>query len=101
MVYDYLMVWIFDEVGILVLLVGDLVVNVVYGYDIIVLIFIDELILLVCGVVWGVLYVLVVVDLLFGSYEVGFIVVLVVVIWFFKDGGVYVVKFEGGEWVVE
>lgn len=41
MVYDYIMVKIVDSVGIDVILVGDLVFNVMVGYEIILFIILD------------------------------------------------------------
>jgi len=49
-----MVVEIFDEVGIEVLLVGDFVVNNVFGYEMIVFVIIDEMLLLVCVVVCSV-----------------------------------------------
>lgn len=58
-----------DWVGIDICLVGDLVGMVVYGYDIMLLVIMEDMLLYCKVVVRGVDWFFLVGDLLFGSYE--------------------------------
>ena len=94
--YDQYTATIFDEAGISVLFVGDLVANNVYGYDTTLRVTVDELLPLVRAVVRATSYALVVGDLPFGSYEEGPKQALRTAVRFMKEGGCHAVKLEGG-----
>lgn len=67
--YDYATASLFSAAGIECLLVGDSAANVVLGYETTNRISLDEVAVLAAAVVSGAGKALVVVDLLFGSYE--------------------------------
>lgn len=92
-VYDVGFVCSFDVNGVDLILIGDLLGMVVQGYDLILLVIIDDMVYYICVVVWVVQCVLVIVDLLFGvdvSLECVFEVLVCLL-----QVGVEMVKIEG------
>src|SRR5512139_1659321 len=87
---------IFDEAGIVVLLVGDSAANNVFGHETTLPITVDELLPLVRAVVRSTRRSLVVADMPFGSYEEGPTQALRTAVRYMKEGGAHAVKLEGG-----
>lgn len=95
-VYDYLIVKIMDECDINGILIGDLLGMVIKGEENILFVIIDEIIYYIKVVKNGVKNVLIVSDMFFLFYYVFIEDVVKNVGRFIKEGGVYVVKLEGG-----
>lgn len=95
--YDHLTAGIFDEAGIEVLLVGDSAADNVLGYTSTLPVTVDEMIPLGRAVSSAVKRALVVIDMPFGSYEMGPEQALANGIRFMKESGAVAVKLEGGE----
>ncbi|MBW9211348.1 3-methyl-2-oxobutanoate hydroxymethyltransferase [Mumia sp. zg.B21] len=94
--YDQYAAEIFDEAGVLVLLVGDSAANNVYGYESSLPVSVDELVPLVRGVTRSVTYAHVVADLPFGSYQGSPEQAYDTAVRFMKEGRAHSVKLEGG-----
>ena len=94
--YDQLTARIFDEAGIVFLLVGDSAGNNVFGYDTTLPVTIDDLIPLTRAVAGAVKRAFVVADMPFGSYETGPDEALHTAFRFMKETGAHAVKLEGG-----
>lgn len=93
-VYDYIFVKIFDSCMVDILFVGDFFGMVIFGYDFIIFVIMDDMEYYVKVVVRGVKYFMVVVDMLFLLY---YIIIEDVVknVGRLICVGVYVVKMEG------
>jgi 3-methyl-2-oxobutanoate hydroxymethyltransferase len=94
--YDHLTAGIFDEAGIEVLLVGDSAADNALGYHSTLPVTVDELIPLGRAVSSAAKRALVVIDMPFGSYELGDQQALATGIRFLKESGAAAVKLEGG-----
>lgn len=94
--YDATTAEIFDESGIEVILVGDSAGNTVLGHDSTLEVTVEEMISFAKGVSSSVKRALVVVDMPFGSYEVGAQQALESAIKLMKRSGAEAVKLEGG-----
>jgi 3-methyl-2-oxobutanoate hydroxymethyltransferase len=99
--YDAPTARIFDEVGIDVLLVGDSLGNVFYGYPTTLPVTVDQMIHHARAVVGAAHRALVAVDLPFGSYEASPQQALATAVRVLKETGAAAVKFEGGRRVAE
>ena len=95
--YDHLTAGIFDQAGIDVLLVGDSAADNALGYSSTLPITIGEMIPFGRAVSSAAQRALVVIDMPFGSYEVGPTVALENGIRMLKESGAAAVKLEGGE----
>ena len=95
--YDHLTAGIFDEAGIEVLLVGDSAADNALGYNSTLPVTVDEMIPLGRAVSSAAKRALVVIDMPFGSYELGAEQALTNAIRFMKESGAVAVKLEGGE----
>jgi 3-methyl-2-oxobutanoate hydroxymethyltransferase len=98
--YDSLTASLFDESGILVLLVGDSAANLVFGYDSTVPITVEEMLPIVKAVARSTKKAMVVADMPFGSYQTSSSTALESATKFLKAGA-HAVKLEGGERIVE
>jgi 3-methyl-2-oxobutanoate hydroxymethyltransferase len=94
--YDYPSARLVDGAGVDLVLVGDSVANVVFGYDSTIPVTLDEMILISRAVRRGVQTALVVGDLPFGTYHESPEQAVRSAIRFVKEGGVEAVKLEGG-----
>jgi 3-methyl-2-oxobutanoate hydroxymethyltransferase len=94
--YDAPAARIADEAGVELILVGDTAAMVMLGYDSTVPVTLDELIVLSRAVTRSARRPLVIGDLPFGSYEVSDEQAVASAIRLVKEGGVDVVKLEGG-----
>lgn len=88
-------------VGVDIVLVGDLVVMIVFGYDSMVFVMVDEMFMFMKVVCCGFMILLFVGDLFFGLYEVLDEFVIVIVLCFVKEVGCDLVKIECGGIIVE
>lgn len=95
--YDHLTAGIFDAAGVDVILVGDSAANTTFGYDSTLPITVDEMVTIGRAVSRATNRALVVVDLPFGSYELGPEQALETAIRVMKETGAAAVKLEGGE----
>lgn len=97
--YDVIFVYIVSQVGVDVFLVGDLFGMVLQGYDSILLVSNEEMVYYMVCVKCGNKGFLIVIDLVFEfSY---FVVQIFVDVVCLMQVGVYMVKLEGGVWLVE
>ena len=94
--YDYPSARLVDEAGIDVILVGDSIGNVVFGYDSTLPVTLDEMIHAAQAVCRGAERALVVGDLPFGSYHRSVEQAIDSAVRFVKEAGVSSVKLEGG-----
>lgn len=94
--YDYPSARLVDEAGVDLVLVGDSVANVIFGYDSTIPVTLDEMLLVSRAVRRGVKNALVVGDLPFGTYHESPEQAVRSAIRFVKEGGVEAVKLEGG-----
>jgi 3-methyl-2-oxobutanoate hydroxymethyltransferase len=95
--YDQLTAGIFDEAGIDVLLVGDSAADNALGHSTTLPVTVDEMIPFGRAVSSAVKRALVVIDMPFGSYELGPEQALATGIRMLKESGAAAVKLEGGE----
>jgi 3-methyl-2-oxobutanoate hydroxymethyltransferase len=98
--YDTLTAGIFEQAGVLALLVGDTSAEMVLGYPDTLPVTMDQLITMVQAVVRGTSRALVVADLPFGSYQSGPRAALANAVRHLKEGGAHAVKLEGGRRVL-
>jgi 3-methyl-2-oxobutanoate hydroxymethyltransferase len=95
--YDYAAARLVDEAGIEMVLVGDSLAQTVLGYDNTLSVTMDEMLHHVKAVRRGVKRALLLADMPYGSYQVDPKSALSNATRFVKEGGVEVVKIEGGE----
>lgn len=94
--YDYPSARIVDEAGIDVILVGDSIGNVVFGYGNTVPVTLDEILMHTRAVRRGVQRALLVADMPYGSYHTGADDAVRAALRLVKEGGAEAVKLEGG-----
>ena len=95
--YDFSFAKIFDNAGIDIILVGDSASNVMAGHETTLPITLFQMIYHAQSVVRGISRCLVVVDMLFGSYQSDSQIALASAIKIMKETGGHSVKLEGGE----
>ena len=95
--YDFTLTRLLDEAGIEMILVGDSASNIVCGNRYTLPITVDEMIFLTRGVVRAAEHALVVIDMPFGSYQVGEEQAVTNALKMIKESGADAVKLEGGE----
>src|SRR5260370_3854855 len=95
--YDYATARLVDEAGIEMILVGDSLAQTILGYDNTLSVTMDEMLHHVKAVRRGVKRALLLADMPYGSYHVDPQTALNNATRFVKEGGVEVVKIEGGE----
>lgn len=94
--YDFLTARLIDQAGIDVILTGDTLGQVVFGYESTLPVTVDEILHHLRAVRRGTRRALLVADLPFGSYHVSAEDALNASIRYLKDGGAEAVKLEGG-----
>jgi 3-methyl-2-oxobutanoate hydroxymethyltransferase len=94
--YDYPTARIVDEAGIDVVLVGDSIGNVIFGYGNTVPVTLDEILMHTRAVRRGVHRALLVADMPYGSYHTGADDAVRAALRLVKEGGAEAVKLEGG-----
>lgn len=94
--YDYPTARIVDEAGTDIILVGDSLGNVIYGYDTTVPVSMDEMVAATRAARRGVTRALLVADMPYGSYHTGADDAVRNALRLFKEGGAEAVKVEGG-----
>ena len=99
--YDYQMARLLDESGIEILLVGDSMGNVVYGFDNTIPVTMDMIVAHTAAVVRGRQRALVVADLPFMSYQVSIEDAIRNSCRLVKEAGAEAVKLEGGICIAE
>lgn len=95
--YDYPTARIVDEAGTDIILVGDSLGNVIYGYETTVPVTMDEMVWATRAVRRGVSRALLVADMPYGSYHTGADDAVRNALRLVKDGGAEAVKLEGGK----
>jgi 3-methyl-2-oxobutanoate hydroxymethyltransferase len=95
--YDYATARLQDETGVEMILVGDSLAQTMLGYDNTLSVTVDEMLHHVKAVRRGVKNALLLADMPYGSYQVDASDALRNATRFVKEGGVEVVKIEGGE----
>ena len=95
--YDYPTARIVDEAGVEIILVGDSIGNVIYGYDNTIPVTLDEILSALKSVKRGASRALLVADMPYGSYHVSIEETLHNALRFMKEGGAEAVKLEGGK----
>lgn len=99
--YDYTMASLLDKAGIDMILVGDSAANVMAGHSTTLPITIEQMIYHGASVVKAVNRSFVVVDMPFGSYQVGKQQAIESAIRIMKETGADAVKLEGGEYILD
>lgn len=99
--YDYPTARIVDEAGVEIILVGDSIGNVIYGYGNTIPVTLDEILSALKAVKRGASRALLVADMPYGSYHVSTEETLHNALRFMKEGGAEAVKLEGGKNRVE
>ena len=94
--YDYPTARLADEAGIPMILVGDSIGNVVYGYDSTIPVTMDDMVRATASVVRGASRALIVADMPFMSYQVDAETALRNAGRLLQEGGAQAVKLEGG-----
>jgi 3-methyl-2-oxobutanoate hydroxymethyltransferase len=94
--YDYPTARIVDEAGVEIILVGDSIGNVIYGYGNTIPVTLDEILSALKAVKRGASRALLVADMPYGSYHVSTEETLHNALRFMKEGGAEAVKLEGG-----
>jgi 3-methyl-2-oxobutanoate hydroxymethyltransferase len=94
--YDYPTARIVDEAGVEIILVGDSIGNVIYGYGNTIPVTLDEVLSALKAVKRGSSRALLVADMPYGSYHVSPQETLHNALRFMKEGGAEAVKLEGG-----
>jgi 3-methyl-2-oxobutanoate hydroxymethyltransferase len=95
--YDYPTARIVDEAGVEIILVGDSIGNVIYGYGNTIPVTLDEILSALKAVKRGASRALLVADMPYGSYHISTEETLHNALRFMKEGGAEAVKLEGGE----
>lgn len=95
--YDYPTARIVDEAGVEIILVGDSIGNVIYGYDNTIPVTLDEILSALKAVKRGASRALLVADMPYGSYHISTEETLHNALRFMKEGGAEAVKLEGGK----
>jgi 3-methyl-2-oxobutanoate hydroxymethyltransferase len=95
--YDYSAARLVDETGIDIVLVGDSLAQTMLGYENTLSVTIGEMLHHVRAVHRGVKHALLIADMPYGSYHVGWEEAVRNAARFVKEGGAEVVKIEGGE----
>jgi 3-methyl-2-oxobutanoate hydroxymethyltransferase len=95
--YDYPTARIVDEAGVEIILVGDSIGNVIYGYGNTIPVTLDEVLSALKAVKRGASRALLVADMPYGSYHVSTEETLHNALRFMKEGGAEAVKLEGGK----
>jgi 3-methyl-2-oxobutanoate hydroxymethyltransferase len=95
--YDYSAARLVDEAGIDIVLVGDSLAQTMLGYENTLSVTIGEMLHHVRAVHRGVKHALLIADMPYGSYHVGWEEAVRNAARFVKEGGAEVVKIEGGE----
>jgi 3-methyl-2-oxobutanoate hydroxymethyltransferase len=95
--YDYPTARIVDEAGVEIILVGDSIGNVIYGYGNTIPVTLDEVLSALKAVKRGASRALLVADMPYGSYHVSIEETLHNALRFMKEGGAEAVKLEGGK----
>jgi 3-methyl-2-oxobutanoate hydroxymethyltransferase len=95
--YDYPTARIVDEAGVEIILVGDSIGNVIYGYGNTIPVTLDEILSALKAVKRGASRALLVADMPYGSYHISIEETLHNALRFMKEGGAEAVKLEGGK----
>lgn len=95
--YDYPTARIVDEAGVEIILVGDSIGNVIYGYGNTIPVTLEEILSALKAVKRGASRALLVADMPYGSYHVSTEETLHNALRFMKEGGAEAVKLEGGK----
>ena len=95
--YDYPTARIVDEAGVEIILVGDSIGNVIYGYGNTIPVTLDEILSALKAVKRGASRALLVADMPYGSYHVSIEETLHNALRFMKEGGAEAIKLEGGK----
>lgn len=95
--YDYPTARIVDEAGVEIILVGDSIGNVIYGYGNTIPVTLDEILSALKAVKRGASRALLVADMPYGSYHVSIEETLHNALRFMKEGGAEAVKLEGAK----
>ena len=95
--YDYPTARIVDEAGVEIILVGDSIGNVIYGYGNTIPVTLDEILSALKAVKRGASRALLVADMPYGSYHVSTEETLHNALRFMKEGGAEAIKLEGGK----
>ena len=99
--YDYPTARIVDEAGVEIILVGDSIGNVIYGYGNTIPVSLDEILSAVKAVKRGASRALLVADMPYGSFHINDDETVRNALQFMKEGGAEAVKLEGGRNRVE